>query len=300
MKQLIVNADDFGYTRGVNEAIVEAHARGIVTSTSLMANGPAFEDAVERAKDEPGLDIGCHLNFVEGLPVSAPSQIPHLVGANGRFHSAAELAFRLVAGMVPADELERECTAQIEKLLGAGISPSHIDTHKHTHLHPRVASVAAEAAHRFSIGWIRRPFQNFRVPGVRGTAVQRVLGGSFNFLARPFERHVAGEGLCLPDYFTGFELTGKWTRRAIEDTLSDLPHGVTELMCHPGFYDADLAASPTRLKRQRQIEFDIAADESLRVLAESLGVVLRDFRGVPAATLQISRTAMEASSAGRV
>ena len=174
MKQLIVNADDFGYTCGVNRGIVDAYRTGILTSASLMANGAAFEDAVERAKAEPGLDVGCHVNLVEGLPLSPSAEIPHLVGPEGRFHSASGLALRLVANTIPVVELERECMAQVEKLHRAGIRPSHLDTHKHTHLHPRVASVLARMAQHFSIGWIRRPFQNYRVPGVKGTAVTRI------------------------------------------------------------------------------------------------------------------------------
>src|ERR1019366_384738 len=104
--------------------------------------------------------------------------IPHLVEADGSFHTASGLALRLLAGTVPAVELERECAAQVENLLQAGIQPSHLDTHKHTHLHPRVAAAVARTARRFSIGWVRRPFENYRIAGIHGSPLTRMMGWS--------------------------------------------------------------------------------------------------------------------------
>ncbi len=216
MKQLIVNADDFGYTRGVNRAIMDGHRCGIITSASLMANGAAFDDAVELAATEPGLDIGCHLNLVEGPPLSPPAGIPHLVGSGGKFHSLSRLALRLVAGAVPAAELERECSAQIEKLLRAGIQPSHLDTHKHTHLHPRVAAAVAAAARRYSIGWIRRPFENSGPAVSNASGFRKLIGRSLNLLARGFERRMSKQGIRMPELVIGFGLTERWTERAME------------------------------------------------------------------------------------
>ncbi len=132
MRRLIVNADDFGYTRGVNRAIVDAHRGGIVTSTSLMAtglasemtNGAAFEDAVELAMSSPGLDIGCHLNLVEGVPVSSAARVPHLVDSDGKFLGLRRLGARLIFGAVPLAELETECRSQVERILESGLRPA--------------------------------------------------------------------------------------------------------------------------------------------------------------------------------
>ena len=288
MKQLIVNADDFGYTRGVNRAILHAYRNGIVTSTSLLANGRAFEDAVEQAKSEPGLDVGCHLNLVEGAPLSPPGTIPHLVGADGKFHSMSGLALRLLSGSVPAAEIERECSAQLEKLFQAGIRPSHVDTHQHTQIHPRAAAAVATAARRCSIGWIRRPFENCRLPGGNGPRLRSVAGWLLNFLAPRYERQMAAQGLRMPDVFTGFSLTGRWTARAMEETLSLLPQGITELMCHPGYHDAELDASRTRLKRERQAELEIMANGAWRARTGELGITLTGFRGIPLAPARAS------------
>lgn len=280
MKRLIVNADDFGYTRGVNRAIVEAHQRGIVTSTSLMANGPAFEDAVEQSRSEAGLDIGCHLNFVEGQPLCPPDQVPRLVGADGRFLAASQLALRLVCGRVPQEELEREATAQIEKLIQAGIRPSHVDTHKHTHVHPQVATAVARAALRFGVSWIRRPFENWRPRAVPGSPGRKLALRALCGLSSGFERRMVSLGLRLPDFFTGILLTGRLTRQTLAETLTGLPPGITELMCHPGYVDEELRLSPTRLKPQREVERQAVADPSWRDKLRDAGIVLTSFEGL--------------------
>jgi hopanoid biosynthesis associated protein HpnK len=283
VKQLIVNADDFGYTRGVNRAIVEGLRRGIVTSTSLMANGAAFDDAVERAKMEPGLDVGCHLNLVEGDPVARPSEIPHLVGTNGRFHRLRSFVVRLAAGAIPAAEIERECSAQIEKLLAAGLRPSHLDTHQHTHLHPRVARVLARVARRHGIAWIRRPFENFSPPGDGGVGLRRLMGVALKLFRPEFDRCMAEYDIRLTDFFTGYRLTGCWTKLAMEATLGALQEGITELMCHPGYCESELEASPTMLRREREQELEILTDPEWRARLSQGGVVLQSFRGAAAA-----------------
>lgn len=277
MRQLVVNADDFGYTRGVNRAILEACRNGVVTSTSLLANGAAFEDAVEAAASEPRLDVGCHLNFIEGKPVSLPERIPHLVGADGWFLQAWQLAARLSLRMVPESELEQEAGAQIEKLLQAGIRVSHVDTHKHTHTHPAVARAIARAARRRGIGWIRRPFENFS-PGSAGRiSAKRLLVGSLHLLARSFERRMAAMDMAMPDFFTGIVLTGRLTREAFGETLAALPPGVTEVMCHPGYCDAELRGASTRLRRERELERETVSDGTWRAQAHEYGISLTSF-----------------------
>ena len=277
MKRLIVNADDFGYTRGVNRAIVEACRSGIVTSTSLLANGAAFEDAVEAARAEARLDVGCHLNFVEGKPVSPPERIPHLVGHDGRFLKAWQLAARLLRGAVPESEIEQEASAQIEKLLRAGIRVTHVDTHKHTHVHPAVARAVARAARRCDIRWIRRPFENFLPKSAPRFSTKRLAVASLNWLAPSFERRMKAMGMTTPDFFTGVLLTGRLTRQAFAETLAALPPGVTEVMCHPGYCDAELLGSSTRLREERELERETVSDGAWLVQAREQGIALTSF-----------------------
>lgn len=278
MKQLIVNADDFGYTRGVNRAIVDAHRAGIVTSTSLLATGAAFADAVERARATPSLDVGCHLNLVEGSPVSPPEEVPHLVGADGKFHNLVEFGLRAVLGLAPAAEIEREFAAQIEKMIQAGIRPSHLDTHQHAHLLPKVTTVLARVAQRYGIGWVRRLCENCTPPIRQGAWRRRMVAAASHLFVSALERRMDAHGLRTPDAFTGFVLTGRLTPSGLAATLAGLPEGVTELMCHPGYYDQELKDSPTMLKRKREIEWKIVADPAWLAWLRERGVALTSFR----------------------
>ena len=278
LKQLIVNADDFGYTRGVNRAIVDAHRTGIVTSTSLMANGAAFEDAVRLARETPTLDVGCHLNLVEGTPVSPPETVSRLVGIDGRFYNLVEFFLRMLAGQIGEQEIEREFTAQIERMLQAGVRPSHLDTHQHTHLHPAVTGVLARVAARYDIRWARRLCENCTPPLRQGALRRRVVAACARLFVNALQRRMDAHGVRTPDAFTGFVLTGRLNRQSFLATLSHLPDGITELMCHPGYYDADLRQAPTMLKSKREIERRIVGDGYWRGWLQERGVALTSFR----------------------
>ena len=144
-KQLVVNADDFGFTRDVNQGIVEAHQRGILTATTLMANGQAFDDAVRLARENPSLDIGAHLVLVGGPALSTPGRdlpagIPRLLAA---------IAARRI-------RIYDELSAQVRRILDAGIRLTHLDTHKHTHLAPPVLDAVARIAEETGTPWVRR------------------------------------------------------------------------------------------------------------------------------------------------
>src|SRR5580658_3022612 len=159
--RLILNADDFGLTRGINRAIAELHANGALTSATLMANGPAFEDAVAIAHKRPTLGVGCHVVLTDGIPVSHPEDIPSLLGADGKTFrpSFLDLIQALLRGTVNQDELIRECFAQVQKLQRAGIDVTHLDSHKHTHIFPPVTRALLHVAERCSIGAIRNAFE---------------------------------------------------------------------------------------------------------------------------------------------
>jgi chitin disaccharide deacetylase len=284
LKQLIVNADDFGYTTGVNRAIVTAHRTGIVTSTSLMANGVAFADAMEQLESSPSLDVGCHLNLVEGAPVSPREQIPHLVRANGEFHNWREFGLRVATGRVPVTEIEREFSAQVEKILAAGVRPSHLDTHQHIHLHPKVAAVVGRVGRQYGIGWVRRLSENYTPPLREGAWRRRVVAAASNLFALSLQRQMDRHGLRTPDAFTGFVLTGRLSASALRSTLARLPDGITELMCHPGYCDRELSDAPTVLKQQREDEFRTVTDASWGDWLREHGILLTNFRNVAPVT----------------
>ncbi len=261
--RLIVNADDFGFARDVNEGIVEAHRRGILTATTLMANGNAFDDAAALARETPSLDVGCHLVLVQGQSVLDPSRalpetLKDLVGA-------------LMRREFPIYE---ELSAQVKKIINAGIRPTHLDTHKHTHLLPPILSAVARIARENEIHWVRRPF-DFGIDAKARVAKQIATFGMR--VTRPgFAR--ALDGLRTTDHFTGFQITGSLDGRRLTETLERLPEGLTEFMCHPGKLGPELEALPTRLKQSRPIELAALTSPKTRQVIERRGIELVNYR----------------------
>ncbi len=161
---LIVNADDFGLTSEVNRGIIEAHQRGIVTSATLMANAPAFEEAVALARQNPGLGIGCHLVAIGGRPLLDPSAVRLLLGADDQFPPSLQNFLRLHPGCLFSSwrgrqQLAQEFAAQIEKVRQSGLHVSHLDTHKHLHALPGVREAVFQVARQKGILFVRFPFE---------------------------------------------------------------------------------------------------------------------------------------------
>ncbi len=267
MKQLIVNADDFGFTRDVNQGIVHACREGILTATTLMATGAAFEDAVVLARENPDLDIGVHLV---------------LVGGPGYPATVAKLIQAMALGRIKVyDELAR----QVRKVLDAGIRPTHLDTHKHTHLLPPVLNAVARLAAEFKIPWVRRPFDlPLHASGVPWQI--RIANGGFGFMRRRFHRVLTSRGCSTTDHFAGFRMTGRYDAAELALLIRSLPEGVTEFMCHPGFCTDELRAARTRLKESRRRELDALTSPEVRTALEESNVKLARYREVNARVLK--------------
>jgi predicted glycoside hydrolase/deacetylase ChbG (UPF0249 family) len=259
--RLAVNADDFGFTRDVNDGIVESHRRGILTSTTLMANAPAFDHAVKLAQANPTLDVGCHLVLIGGPGVtggSLPSSIPALLQA-------------LALNRLPIYE---ELAAQVRRIIAAGIQPTHLDTHKHTHLAPPVLRAVARIAREFGIPWVRRPFDFAPIVAAPfGTRLARRL---MRIQSPRFARTLAG--LRTTDHFVGFTLTGRLGPAEMVRALQQLPPGFTEFMVHPGFCRDELRAAPTRLKDSRAREMEALVSPQVRRVIEDRQIVLTGFQ----------------------
>ncbi len=254
-KQLVVNADDFGFTPDVNRGIVEAHARGILTATTLMANGAAFEDAVRLARQTPSLDIGCHLVLVSGRSVLTGKPLPLTVPA-------------LLAAMARREvRIYDEFSAQVRKILDAGLAPTHLDTHKHTHLAPPVLDAVARIAQESGIRWVRRPF-DFPLNGQRIPPAKKLVSNILGLLRRRFHRVLARRGCRTTDHFAGFQITGRFRTAELLELLAVVPAGSTELMCHPGHCGPALRAARTRLKESREAELEALTAPEVR---EALG-----------------------------
>lgn len=271
MRRLIVNADDFGFLEEVNEGIAQAFQRGILRSTTLMANGGAFEHAVKTAHSLPGLDVGCHLTLVQGTSVADPKRL-----------LPASVANLLVSGV--GAWAEEECCAQLEKIRGAGIEISHLDTHKHTHLFPPVLEAVLRAGRRYGISWVRRPFDiPLTAAAARASWKRRLASRMLGGLGARFDRKLQAAGLRATDAFAGFQMTGLLHAEQLAALIAALPEGVTELMCHPGLCGAQLRAAPTRLKESRAQELDALTSNLVLRAAEQAGVEITSFRALSAA-----------------
>jgi predicted glycoside hydrolase/deacetylase ChbG (UPF0249 family) len=249
---LIVNADDFGLTGGVSRGILDAHRRGIVTSTTVLASLPPQPDLDAEATALPALGLGLHVNLSWGTPVSPPSAVPSLLDTEGRF--SRDLA-RLDARAEP-DQVRREVEAQIEAFTRRfGRPPTHLDSHHHVHRLARVAETVLDVALA-----TRLPLRS-QDPGFRDGLRRR--GG------RTSDHFLGGDG--VEPY---------WTTERLLGALAGLAGGTTELMCHPGYFDDALAYS--RYGKQRETELAALCDPEARATVDRLGIRLAHF-GAPLA-----------------
>jgi len=289
VRQLIVNADDLGLTAGVNRAIGETHASGVVTSATLMASGAAFEDAIALARSAPTLSIGCHIVLVDGAPVSDSGLIPTLLANRsaqpGRFYSRiSAVAARAVFGRLDRDQLVSEIVAQVRKIQDAGISISHLDTHKHTHIFPQILGALVKAARICGVPAIRNPFvppTSLRARQFAGHPALWKRYGQVRLLqsfARQFREKMKRAGLATPDGVVGVIETGSFDNSRLQQALANLPEGTWELVCHPGYDDADLQAVNTRLLASRDQERDILNSQDLRQFLDAQGIRLISYR----------------------
>ena len=293
MQRLIVNADDFGLTESVNRGILETHGRGIVTSTTLLANGAAFESAVALARASPGLGVGVHLNLSDGRPVAAPATVKSLLNGRGYFSSGpAELMMRMLSGKLSLAEVEREWRAQIEKVRGAGVAVTHLDGHKHVHMLPPVFPIAARLARDYDIRAVRLAVERpVRLAGLlrrnRGAATQLLKqylqARAVAAVALDYREQLQQAGVRSPAYFYGLTQTGFLDAAELEAIFWNLPQGTSELMCHPGYADGALEQTRTRLLGQRERELDALTRPETRKVVAALGIQLIDYRDLTAA-----------------
>jgi predicted glycoside hydrolase/deacetylase ChbG (UPF0249 family) len=255
LRRLIINADDFGFTRDVNAGIVHAHRAGVLTSTTLMANGAAFDDAVQLAKQTPTLDIGAHLVLVQGHAVLDGRPLP-------------ETPRQLLPALAKRSlNVYAELKAQIEKIQASGIRLSHLDSHKHTHLIPGVFRTVVKLADEFGIRWVRLPLDST----VRFGRLSCAVGNRF------YRRLVNDKNIHLTDHFLGFHLTGSLEEETLAQALSKLADGTTEFMCHPGYLGDELKQARTRLKESRPRELEALTSPRIRQLIAERAIELGPF-----------------------
>jgi chitin disaccharide deacetylase len=281
---LIINADDFGLTAGVNRAIAEAHRQGIVTSATLMAHSNKFTEAVRLAGKYPRLSVGCHVVLVDGFPVMQPSAVPTLLGSNDSDasfeNSLGRFAARVVSGRIDSDQIEAEATAQIRKLQAAGLVVTHFDTHKHTHMFPGVLRALLRAARACGVRALRNPFVP-HLPGAARLLRQRpelwkryLQVRVLRWLDSGFHRAVRAAGLATPAGSFGVVSTGALDMALFEAILDCIPEGTWEFVCHPGYNDSELAGVHTRLRDSRAKELEVLTSKEARKAVSRRGIEL--------------------------
>jgi len=235
--RLIVNADDFGISKAVNDGIAEAHCRGIVTAASLMATGRAFDHAVALCRAFPGLDVGIHLTLVAEKALLGENS--SLAGKDGRFPADLhKFLKRFFCRRIRLADIRAEWDAQIRRVLDCGIRVTHMDSHQHLHALPGILRLTFDLARQYHIPFVRIPLEDRLIvrpvtaPGLVRMAGAMALGASFR-LARMHGQWAAG----FPSpRFLGFHEGGHLNPMNLERILKALTPGrVYELMCHPGF-----------------------------------------------------------------
>ena len=294
MKKLIVNADDFGLTEGVNRAIIDGHRNGIVTSTTLMANGQAFDHAVAAASAAPELGVGVHLNLTQGRPTCSVSQVRSILNPGGTFYpNPGVLARQILTRKVSPIDIENELRSQIEKIALAGIRITHLDSHRHIHLLPPIFGVVVKLAQEYRIDCVRCPIESASSalepllsgrPDWRGMARQYLLGRALSTLAASQVKKLVRAGLYWPEHFWGLSQTGFLDTPILEQLLQMLPDETSEIMCHPGYFDAALRETRTRLRAQREIELEALTSANVRQLVVDLGIELISYDKLPSAS----------------
>jgi hopanoid biosynthesis associated protein HpnK len=272
MTKLIVNADDFGINDNVNVSILESFKNGILRSASLLANGEAFESAVQIIKSNPKLDIGVHLTLTDGKPVLDSPKLVSLVNERGKFHNhAIDLSERYFLSQLSFNEIKKEFTAQIEKILDNGINISHIDSHQHVHILPQIFSITSELANHYKIEYVRLPKEYFHMymffnPKFFLRICQMV---AVNYMCSKVKKYK----ISTTDYFLGFYFGGRLNKKNLLLIINSLPpDGVCELMCHPGLVGDLLIYQSGNYRREQELTSLVDKEVQEAILSKQIQI----------------------------
>jgi hopanoid biosynthesis associated protein HpnK len=278
-KRLIVNADDFGYTSGINRAVIECAQRGVLTSATLMACADASSEAAQLARQHR-LATGCHVILVDGEPLL--SDLPTLA-PQGRFRASIyQIARHASLRRIAEEEVEREAYAQILRVQEAGVALTHVDTHKHAHMFPRILRPLLRAAKQAGIRRVRNPFEpawSLSLPHRLASKhrTRTLQTRALSTLHKRFLSAVKGAGFCAPDGALGVITTGTLDVQLLCHMLERIPEGTWELVCHPGYHDEELASQNTRLLHSRDIEREALTSPVVQEMVRRCGIQLISF-----------------------
>jgi predicted glycoside hydrolase/deacetylase ChbG (UPF0249 family) len=283
--KVIVNADELGLTEQVNQAIIEAHRNGVVTSTSTIVNMWAFDDAIRLIRENPTLEIGLHLNLTYGRPISPPETVPTLVDRHGNFWTRNKLLQKLFTNRINLAEVKRELRAQIDRYKEEGLDFHHLDSHEHVHVKPRLCSAFIELAKEHNVP-LRIPEETIIFLGryslLRALFDRRFMKKWFiRVQCRVARKLCKTHGVATSDHF--FSVFGIFppekhiTSLTYKLLFSRVPDGVVEVMTHPSYYDDRLRQFlfyGMQAAIQREDESRALQDPSLLEYVKELGIEL--------------------------
>ncbi len=232
-KKLIVTADDFGLTESINEGIINAHCDGIVTRTSIVANGKAFNHAVSLSKKNKTLKVGIHLTLVGEEPINEPIKIKSLMGQNGLLLiNYKAFLVRYILRKIEQREVYSEWESQIQNVMNSGIDINHIDSHQHLHILPEMFRIALALAYKYKINKIRMLHSNItRVRSLKELILILISNVNIKEIIN------SNSEVKYSDNFLGLKQSGNIKEDDILNFIDDMKHGIIELMCHPGYAD---------------------------------------------------------------
>lgn len=277
--RLIVNADDFGISAEVNEAVIRAFREGVLTSTSLMVTGAAFQQAVDLAKENPGLAVGIHLVTVVGKSVLPHSEIPALVDKQGNFSNNSTLAgLKYYFSRRARRELRKEIAAQFEKFHSTGLPLSHIDGHLHLHVHPVIFNAALKLGAKYGARRMRVPAEERelalafdRTNVLRKTTHAMLFGG----LGQYMKRNLRARSFIFPERVYGNLQSGRMSEQYFLYALDNLSAETSEIYFHPAVYADDKLLNDE--ERQCSIEFEALTSRKVKEKVHELGIKLTNY-----------------------
>lgn len=257
MKNLIINADEFGLTKSVSRGILEAFYNGIVTNTTIMVNMPSSKYAFELIKKHPDLKVGVHLNLTDGKPVLSSDKVRTLVDKYGFFLDLKTLLIRIISKRIDYNEVEAELRAQVKKTLDNGIKITHLDGHRHIHMYPKILKRAIRVAKEFGIDKMRYSYEHFSL-----NLMDNLLSFSFikkgivSFYSILCKNLLIKNNIKFNKYFLGMsQLGAKNSSKAFKKILHLVKNGTTELICHPAYIDDELKRiNPYVYPREKELK----------------------------------------------
>jgi len=274
MSYLIINADDFGFSQGVNAAIIQAHEEGILTSTSLMVTGDAAQNAIALAKNHPHLAVGLHLVLVCGKSVLPPAQIPHLVDSQGNFSdNPTQAGLNYQFNQATRAELRLEIYAQLEKFRDSGLNLAHVDGHLHLHVHPVILNILTEFAGEFQIKFIRLPSEeltkNLKIDR-RNLLTKIIWSIVFGQLRNYGEGLLKTHNIKFADRVYGLLQTGNMSEEYLLSLIPQIEAELVEIYAHP-------ASVNTNINNGGEIELKALLSERVREMLSIKGLELSNY-----------------------